>query len=54
MRHLAAVIGNHLYQEIYVGELVANLNNQLQLLLKIAETELYHHMQHLLVVLKVN
>ena len=38
MRHLGTVIGNHLYKEKYVSELVTNLNNQLQLLSKIAET----------------
>ena len=39
MQHLGAVIGNHLYKEEYVSELVTNLNDQLQLLSKIAETE---------------
>ena len=39
MRYLGAVIGNHLYKEKDVSELVTNLNNQLQLLSKISETE---------------
>ena len=33
------IIGNHLYKKKYVSELVSNLNDQLQLLSKIAETE---------------
>ena len=39
MRHLGAVIRNHPYKEKYVNELVTNLNNQLRLLSKIAETK---------------
>ena len=39
MRHLGAVIGNHFYKEKYVFALVTNLNDQLQLLSKIADTE---------------
>ena len=37
IRHLGAVIGSHLNKEKYVSELVTNLNNQQQLLSKIAE-----------------
>ena len=37
--HLGGVIGNHPYQQKYVNELVTNLNNQLWLLSKIAETK---------------
>ena len=36
-RNLGTVIENHLYKEIYMGELVTNFNNQLQLLSKIAK-----------------
>ena len=39
MKHLEAVIENHVYKERYVSELATNLDNQLQLLSKIAETE---------------
>ena len=39
MQHLGAVIGNYFCKESYVSELVTNLNSQLQLLSKIAETE---------------
>ena len=39
MGHLGTVIGNHLYKEKYVSELVTNLNDQLQLLSKKAETQ---------------
>ena len=39
MRHLGAVTGDHLYKEKYVSELVTYLNDRLQLLPKIAETE---------------
>ena len=39
MRYTGAVIGNHLYKEKYVSEFITNLNDQLQLLSKIAETE---------------
>ena len=39
MRHRGAFIGNHPYKEKYVSELLNNLNNILQLLSKIAETE---------------
>ena len=39
MRQLGAVIRNHPYKEKYVNELVTNLNNQLRLLSKIAETK---------------
>ena len=39
MRHLGTVIGNHLYEEKNVNQLVTNINMRLQLLLKIAETE---------------
>ena len=52
MGHLRAVIGNQIYKEKYVGEFVTNLNNQLQLLSKIAEMSQTQHMQHVLVVLK--
>ena len=39
MRHLGAVIGSYLYEEKYVSKLVTCVNNQLQFLPKIAETE---------------
>ena len=39
MRHLGGVIGNNLYKEKYVNKLVTNLNDQPQLLSKIAETK---------------
>ena len=39
MRHLGSVIANYLYKEKDVSELVTNLNNQLQLMSKIAETK---------------
>ena len=39
MRHLGDVIRHNLYKEKYVSELVTNLNDQLQLLSKISETE---------------
>ena len=39
MWHFGATIGNHLYKEKYVSDIVTNLNNKLQLLSKIAETQ---------------
>ena len=53
-RHLGAAIGNHPYKDKYVNELVTYLNNQPRLLSKIAEPSHNQHMQHSLVVLKVN
>ena len=38
-RHLGAPIGNHINKEKHVSELVTSLNDQLQLLSKIAETK---------------
>ena len=39
MRHLGVVIESHHFKEKYVNNFVVNLNNQLQRLSKIAETE---------------
>ena len=39
MRHHRALIESHIYKEKYVIDLVTNLNNQLQVLSKVAETE---------------
>ena len=39
MQYLGAAIGDHLYKEKFLRELVTNLNNQLLLLFKTAETE---------------
>ena len=39
MRHLGSVIRSHPLKERYVNSHLANLNNQLQLLSKITETE---------------
>ena len=39
MRHLVAALGNYLYKQKYVSKIATNLNNQQQLLSKIAETK---------------
>ena len=54
MQHHGGLTGSHIYKEKYVSELVTNLNNQLQVLSKIADTELQSAYAAFVRVSKVN